>query len=133
MLSTFRVIVASAGFSLVGFSCSPAPCDPVSTAPQALCHRADAGEIAPDASFVLEGEVFAQGAQCQVGIDGGQIELTVSGGSCGPGAPNGIRAASFPVRCTIPPLPAGAYVVNSLPPTQFSVADVGDAGVRRCP
>lgn len=132
MHSPFSVLVASAGFSLIAFGCLPAPCDPVSPLPQSLCHRADAGEIAPDASFVLEGEVFAQDAQCQVAVDGGQIELTVSGGSCGAGSANGVRAATFPVRCTIPPLPAGSYVVNSLTPTQFDVPLAADAGVRSC-
>ncbi len=132
MRSTFRVFVVSAGFSLVAYGCLPAPCDPVSTLPQSLCHRADAGDIAPDASFVLEGKVFTQDAQCQVSVDGGQIELTVSGGSCGAGSLNGARAATFPVRCTIPPLPAGSYVVNSLTAAQFDVPRAADAGVRAC-
>ncbi|MDP2270605.1 MAG: hypothetical protein Q8K32_07705 [Archangium sp.] len=132
MHSPFSVFVVSAGFSLVAFGCLPAPCDPISPAPQALCHRADAGAIAPDASFVLEGEVFAQDAQCQVAVDGGQIDLIVTEGSCGTVPANGVRAATFPVRCTIPPLPAGSYVVNSLPPTQFDVPLAADAGVRGC-
>lgn len=132
MLSTFRVLLTSAGFSLLGLGCLSLPCEPASTAPQALCHRADAGELAPDASFVLEGQVFAQDAQCQVGIDGGQIELSVSGLSCGPSSANGVRAATFPVRCTIPPLPAGSYVVNSLPVTQFTVPESADSGIPDC-
>lgn len=132
MRSPFRVLLTSACLSLVGLGCLPQPCDPVSNAPQSLCHRPDAGEVVPDASFVLEGEVFVAQGQCTVGVDGGQIELSVSGLACSASAPNGARAATVPVRCTIPPLPAGTYTVNSLPPTEFTISTSGDSGVRTC-
>lgn len=132
MRSPFRVLLTSACLSLVGLGCLPQPCDPIPSQPRSLCHLSDAGAIVADASFVLEGEVFVKDGVCQVGIDGGQIELTVTGGSCISGPRSGIQAPSAPVRCAIPPLPAGTYTVNSLPPTEFTISTSGDSGVRTC-
>ncbi len=131
MPSAIRVLLVSAVFPLLGLGCLPPLCDgPVP--PRDVCHVADAGPLAPDASFVLEADVSVIGGQCDVSVDGGQIELFVTGGSCASGGPNGIRAPGSTVRCTIPPLAAGNYVVNTQLGSGFTVADVGDAGIRRC-
>lgn len=114
-------------------ACSPPVCDPVSTAPQSVCRRADAGTITADVAFTLEGTTFIRGA-CQVSVDGGQIGLVVTGTSaCG----NGGAGAAAPVApgtvtCAIPPLPAGTYTVAARPAFSFSIPGSADAGVPLC-
>lgn len=130
MISTPRVLACGLGLTLAAFSCTP-PCDPVSSHLSSLCHRADAGAIAPDASFVLEGTSYVFSSVCEVGIDGGSIELQVTGSpGCGTGGAAAARAAPAPVKCTIPPLAAGTYTVNSQPEVSFTIP--GDAGVPPC-
>lgn len=112
---------------LAAWSCSP-PCVPVNTpAPlQQLCHRADAGAIAPNSPFVLEGTTGLQSGTCRVAIDGGQIDLFVDGtASCSEAAGFADRAAPLPVRCAIPGLAAGSYTVNSSPALTFTIPDAG--------
>lgn len=126
-----RVLVVAL-LALAGSGCL-LPCDPISSAPQSLCHRADAGAIVPDASFILEGETFSFGGTCQVNVDAGLIDLQVTGGSdgtCG-STGNGVRAASETVRCTLPPLPAGTYTFSSSPGT-LSVSESADSGLPSC-
>ena len=133
MITTPRVILSGIGLVLVTWSCSPAPCDPLPSNPQSVCLRADAGAIVPDASFILEGVQYAQNATCLVTIDGGQIDLYVSGtASCGGPGRNETRGPEN-VQCTIPPLAAGTYVVNSQTPVTFTVPRSADAGVPVCP
>lgn len=118
---------------LTAWSCTP-PCDPIPSNLQGLCHRADAGPMIPDASFVLEGSTFSQG-NCEITIDGGQIFLQTSGAStsCGSPGSSGVRAASEVVKCTIPPLAPGTYSVDSQPAVTFTLpAASADAGVRTC-
>ena len=123
----FKVFVLLA---LVGSSCLP--CEQVPRSPQSLCHRADAGPIVPDASFVIEGQSLNSGGTCQVTIDGGLIDLTVAGGrdDCG-SAGNGVRAPGEKVRCTLPPLAPGTYGINSSAVT-FSVSQSADSGLPSC-
>ena len=63
----------------------------------------------------------------------GQIELSVTGLIRDAGAANGIRAATFPVKCIIAPLPAGSYVVKAVPATQFTLSSGADGGTRTLP
>lgn len=116
--------------TLVSFGVACLPCDSITTNLVGVCHRADAGEIVPDASFVLEGESFAAGP-CDVSIDGGAISLEVTGGNLSCRSAGGaVRAPSQQVKCTIPPLAPGTYTVNSQPGVTFTIP--GDAGVRSC-
>lgn len=131
---TPRLLVSTVGLALAAFSCAP-PCESITPAPQSVCHRADAGTITPDASFILEGTTFVQGGACRVTIDGGQIDLVVDGMSCAAtGSANGLRAPQAPatVRCTIPALPAGSYVVTASTATTFTIPESGDAGLPPC-
>jgi hypothetical protein len=116
--------------AMSGVACTP-PCEPVTSTLTSVCHRADAGAIAPDASFILEGQSGSFGA-CDVSIDGGAISLSVTGGPLGScfGGASGARAPAGPVRCTVPPLAAGTYTVNSQPAVSFTIP--GDAGVPPC-
>ncbi len=115
-------------------ACSPPVCDPVSSAPSSVCHRADAGTVAADAPFTLEGTTWLRGGTCQVNVDGGQIDLFVSGVSaCGTGGAGAAApAAPSVVRCTIPALPAGTYTVTTSPPVTFTLPESADAGVPPC-
>lgn len=117
--------------SLLASGCTP-PCVAITTpAPlQQVCHRADAGAIAPDSPFVLEGTTGLQSGSCRVAIDGGQLDLFVDGtASCADGTSGAFaeRAAPAPVRCVIPGLPAGTYDVNSSPALTFTIPDAGVA------
>ncbi len=60
-----RIVFPGIALALVVWSCSPPVCDQISSTPQSVCHRADAGAIAPAASFVLEGRTFVQSASCK--------------------------------------------------------------------
>lgn len=126
-----RLLVVPA-LVLIGIACSPLPCEPITSTLTQVCHRADAGALAPDASFVLEGDSSAFGA-CVVSVDGGAISLSVTGGanSCG-GGTGGARAPAAPVKCTLPPLAAGTYTVNSQPALTFTLPLDVDGGVPTC-
>jgi hypothetical protein len=116
-------------------ACSPPVCDPVDSAPQSVCHRADAGTISADAPFTLEGTTFVRGGACQVSVDGGQLQLLVSGTeACGGTSGSGAFAPQAPtqVACAIPALPAGTYSVNSGTPLTFTIPESADAGVPNC-
>lgn len=129
MLTPIRLVVCGLGLTFAIWSC--APCEPIPSKVFSLCHPADAGEIAPNTSFVLEGTVGVSGTDCDVSIDGGAISLQVIGTqSCGPGVGAGARAVPLPVKCTIPALAAGTYTVNSQPEVTFTIP--GDAGVPPC-
>ena len=132
MIPAHRIVLAAA-FVLAAWSCTP-PCETVSPAPQLVCHRADAGAIAPNAPFVLEGQTFVRNGSCVVTIDGGQINLAVDGMSCV--APSGGGTAAPTSRavvpCQIPALDAGTYVVNSVTPVTFTIPESPDAGVPSC-
>jgi hypothetical protein len=132
MTSLTRIVFAVTGLTLAVWSC--APCDPIPTSTFGLCHRADAGEMAPDASFVLEGTVGVFNSTCAVTVDGGAIDLQIIGTpSCGPGVGSGVAAPEKPVKCTIPPLPAGTYTVNSQPAVTLTLPTPADGGIRACP
>lgn len=134
-MNSSRIVLSGTALALIVWSCSPPVCDPIPSTPQSVCHRADAGAIAPDASFVLEGRTFVQNASCLVTVDGGAINIEVAGtAGCGStGRNNEVRAADAIVQCTIPPLAAGTYVVNTLSPLTFSVPESADAGIPVCP
>ena len=122
------LLVATIAMLVIG--CTP-PCEPITSTVDSVCHRADAGAIAPGTSFVLEGSTSSVGA-CVVSVDGGAISLEVTGGpvGCGGGLGGGARAIAAIARCTIPPLDAGTYTVNSQPALTFTIP--GDAGVQPC-
>lgn len=88
------------------------PCESISSIPQTVCHRADAGTIAANAPFVIEGQTSASGT-CSV---------TVDGGSSGP---------RF-VKCNVLALPAGTYTVSSGTQVRFTTPESIDAGVPTC-
>ena len=126
-------VVAAFGLVFASLGCSP-ECEPLPPAPQQLCLSAESEAIVPDAGFVLAatGPVF--GGTCQVRVDGERIELTIagqtcirtSGGSAKPVPPK-------PTSCTIPPLAAGTYTVNTPGGLQLRVGTSGDSGVPACP
>ena len=98
-----------------------------------LCHRADAGAIAPHVPFVLEGTIYVEGVSCEVVVDGAFVDLRFSGGRCLRGSGGlSIRAPGGAVQCSVPPLAPGTYTVNSSPQVTFEVADTADAGIARC-
>ena len=129
MNATTRVL-CGLYFAVVAASCTP-PCESISSSPQTVCHRADAGTIAADAPFVIEGETYTSGT-CSVSVDGGRINLAVDGMSC---SGNSDRAAPAPrfVKCNVPALPAGTYTVSSGTPVTFTIPESVDAGVPVCP
>ena len=130
MLTPPRLVLCGLGLTLVAWSCSP-PCDPIPSTLNSVCHVADAGAIAPNASFVLQGSPNNFGGTCDVSIDGGAISLTVIGSqACDTGGAAGLRAPSGPVKCTIPALDAGTYTVNSQPALTITIP--GGAGVPPC-
>lgn len=129
---TLRVFLSGVTLALAAFSCT-LPCESITPAPQSVCHRADAGIITPDASFILEGTTFVQGGACRVTLDGGQIDLVVDGQSCAAGNANAPRDPQVAiVLCTIPALPAGSYVVTASTATAFTIPESGDAGLPPC-
>lgn len=117
--------------AVVASSCTP-PCESISSNPQTVCHRPDAGTIAADAPFVLEGETYVSGT-CSVSVDGGRISFAVDGMSCS--AANQDReapAAPRFVKCNVPALPAGTYTVSTGTPVTFTIPESADAGVPPC-
>ncbi len=126
-------IVAAFSVFFTSVSCSP-ECGPLPPAPQQICLSGQSGEIVPDAGFVLEATGPVIGGTCQVRVDGDRIELTIAGQTCsgisgGSARPVAPRATS----CTIPPLAAGTYTVNTPGTTPLRVATSGDSGVPACP
>ncbi|MDP2270603.1 MAG: hypothetical protein Q8K32_07695 [Archangium sp.] len=118
--------------SVIAWSCTP-PCESISSNPQTVCHRADAGTIAADAPFVIEGETYASGT-CSVTVEGGQINLAVDGMSCSRSdSERAAPAAPRFVKCTVPALPAGTYTIKTGTPVTFTIPESADAGVPRCP
>lgn len=85
-----RIVLAGLGLGLAVWSCTP-PCESIASAPQTVCHRADAGLVAADSPFVLQGQSFIRGGTCSVKVDGGQINLSIDGMAC---AGNSDRAAA---------------------------------------
>lgn len=117
----------------IAAACSPPVCDPISSTPDSVCHRADAGAITAGAPFTLEATSYVRGGACQVVVDGGQIALSISGVSaCGGAGGAGAAAPVAPstVTCTIPALAAGTYVVS--PQVTFTIPESTDAGVPPC-
>jgi hypothetical protein len=132
-MPTRRLILAAPVLVLAAWSCAP-QCETISPSPQSVCHRADAGAIAPGVPFVLEGTTFVRNGTCVVSIDGGQIDLAIEGVSC---ASTNTGAAFTPtapsqVPCQIPALDAGAYRVTSITPVSFTIPESADAGVPSC-
>lgn len=120
--------------AMVGVACAP-PCEPITTTVGSVCHRADAGPIAPDASFVLEGRPGNYGTVCDVSFsgDGGTISLEVTGSpACDRGGGAGLRAAPAPVSCTIPPLAAGTYTVLADTSVTLTIPPAGTGGIAPC-
>ncbi len=130
MLTPPRLVLCGLGLTFVAWSCSP-PCDPIPSNVNNICHVADAGPIAPNASFVLQGSANNFGSTCDVTITDGGIDLQVIGtNGCSIGGAAGVRAAPGPVKCVIPALAAGTYTVNSQPALTITIP--GDAGVPPC-
>jgi hypothetical protein len=90
--------------------------------------------MAPDASFVLEGRPGNYGTVCEVSFsaDGGTISLEVTGSPACERGGAGLRAAPRAVACTIPPLAAGTYTVNSDPPVTLMIPPAGAGGIETC-
>ena len=130
MNATTRVL-CGLYFAVVAASCTP-PCESISSSPQTVCHRADAGTIAADAPFVIEGETYTSGT-CSVSVDGGRISLAVDGMSCSGNADRAAPAAPRFVKCNVPALPAGTYTVSSGTPVTFTIPESADAGLPVCP
>lgn len=122
--------------ALTGFSCAPLPCESISSNPSSVCRRADAGTIAANTPFVVEGQTFVRNGTCSVTVDGGQINLAVDGMSCprGNGGTNfeAPAAPSF-VKCNVPALAAGTYTVSTSTPSTFTVPEGADGGLPACP
>lgn len=126
-----------AALALAGFSCAPLPCESISSNPQSVCRRADAGAIAANTPFVVEGQTFVRNGTCSVSVDGGQITLAVDGMACS--AANGrsdfeaAPAAPSFVKCNVPALAAGTYTVSTSTPSTFTVPEGADGGLAACP
>ena len=120
-------------FVLAAWSCAPR-CDPVSVAPTSLCFRStDGGNVAANTPFTLEGQVYFDQGTCSATVDGGRIELLVSGNSCGTAnSASAVRIAPMPVSCAIPSLPDGTYTVNSQPPVTFAIPAFDVGGLPIC-
>lgn len=133
MNSIPRLVAAALVLTFAIWSC--APCDPIPSNVFSVCHRPDGGQVAPDASFVLDGVVGVSGSACDVSVDGGAISLQVIGTpSCnanGVGAAE-VRAVENPVKCTIPALAAGTYTINSQPGLTFTLPLAADGGIPSC-
>jgi len=108
---------------VVASSC--VPCAPVDRSrPQDVCHPADAGAIAAGSPFPLMASTTVVGATCAVTVDGGQVDLFISGSQyCGAG--NKPVVFTQLVRCEVPALPDGSYALNTLTPQSFSLPDAG--------
>lgn len=128
-----KKLIAGVVVALASFSCAP-QCESVSSSPQTVCRRADAGAIAADAPFVVEGETFVNGGACSVTVDGGAINLSVAGMACTGGSANGALAPAQPqfIKCNVPALPAGTYVVTTSPSVTFTIPGAADGGFPNC-
>lgn len=115
------------------WSCAP-QCDPVSVVPTSLCFRStDGGNVAANTPFTLEGRVYFDQGTCSARVDGGRIDLLVSGNSCGTAnSASAQRSAPMPVPCAIPALPDGTYTVNSQPPVTFAIPAFDVGGLPIC-
>lgn len=122
------VLVAVAGVAL-NLGCTP--CTKFDTRPESVCLPPNSGALEGH-SFDLEATV-SSGAQvsCAVSVDGGSIELTLSGDDCPSASPFGAKpiVRKSTTKCTIPALDAGQYTVFGMVPTLDAVLNVGgDAG-----
>ncbi|MDP2270602.1 MAG: hypothetical protein Q8K32_07690 [Archangium sp.] len=125
--------VAALGLFFASLGCSP-ECEPLPPVPQQICLSAVSAAIVPDASFVLEATGAVYGGTCQVRVDGERIELTIAGQTCSRTSGGSAKPVPpKPTSCTIPPLAAGAYTVNTPGTTPLQVATSGDSGVPACP
>lgn len=131
-----RALVVSLCLGLLTSGCAP-QCESVSPAPASVC-RPDGQMIETGVPFTLEASPPLLGATCQVIIDGGQVQLVLSGLVCG-GAGVGSAKPAVPqrVKCEVPGLDAGTYVVTTDSPVTFTVpqpaGQPADAGVPPCP
>jgi hypothetical protein len=134
-MNSISKLFAAVVLTVVGWSCAPLPCESVSRTPDSVCRKADAGAIAANTPFVIQGQTFANGG-CQVTIDGGQINLVVDSMSCPASSGSGFEAAPAAPRfvaCNVPALDAGTYTVTSSQPVTFTIPESADAGVPLCP
>lgn len=130
-----RALAVGLSLGLLTWGCAP-QCESVSPTLASVC-RVNDGMIETGVAFTLEASPPLLGATCQVIIDGGQVQLVLSGLVCG-GAGVGSAKPVLPqrVKCEVPGLDAGTYVVTADPPVTFTVpqpaGQADDAGVPPC-
>jgi hypothetical protein len=114
------------------------PCetaDAVDLTPTAVCHRADAGTVTANVPFTVFAETYSGGNVCNVSIDGGSIRLDIpsSYAVCNTASGGAAAAPRGPIYtpCEIPALDAGTWVIQTNPPTTFTLP-TGDAGIPDC-
>ncbi len=96
-----------------------------------MCRQINDGQIETNVPFSIEATPKLISGSCQVTVDGGLLELTISGTTCtgtGGGAKPVMPSA---VVCAVPPLAAGAYSVKGTTVT-FTVPGSADAGFQPC-
>ena len=118
------------------------PCGPFARRPESVCVPSDGGAIEGGQPFVLTATVTASSAaeaKCAVVVDGGVIEIIVSGEECRQsGGPFGAKPIAIKgvAECAVPALEAGQYTVRGVTPSFDVVVNVGGdagAGVPVCP
>ena len=127
----FRIV----GLVVAAFGLGCTPCGPFERLPETVCVPGDGGAIEAGLPFVLTATVTARSVgevKCAVVVDGGVIELIVSGEQCPQsGGPFGTKpiAIKTVAECSVPALDAGQYIVRGSFSAFDVVIDVGsDAG-----
>lgn len=115
--------------ALCGWSCGP-QCQRVTPKPTSVCRETNAGQVEAGVPFVVLAEPPLIGGECQVSVDGGQIDLVIAGTSCTGSLGGGARPVPpSRARCSVPALPAGTYSVNG---TTFAVPQSASAALPAC-
>ena len=132
MSLTSRAAILAAALFLSLSGCAP-KCEDIPFSATAVCRSADAGAIAPNTPFGVQGQTSTRTA-CQVSVDGGLISLSFTATNCS--SANGAAEFADPVApaflpCEVPALAAGTYSFNT--GTTFSVPESADAGLPVCP
>jgi hypothetical protein len=120
---------------VVALNLGCSPCKPFDRRPESVCVPPDGGALVGGQPFVLAATVSLSSVaevKCDVGVDGGVIDLTVSGVEC-PADVNGLAAKPVLIKgtapCAVPALEAGQYLVRGIVPSLDVLVNVGgDAG-----
>ena len=131
-LTSRAAVLAAALCCCFASGCAP-KCEDIPSSATSVCRHADAGAIAPNTPFVVQGQTSTRTA-CQVSVDGGLINLSFTASNCS--SANGAAEFADPVApaflpCEVPALAAGTYSFNT--GTTFTIPESADAGLPVCP